>query len=116
MSDNVKSLDATKERVGERVQEAKQRLRGVARDVEQKYQRVAEEMRKEAERASTAAREGYSVAAENVRTGYGRVEKDLTRLSEDVNDYVRDNPAKAVLIAAGVGFLLGLVFKSSGRD
>jgi ElaB/YqjD/DUF883 family membrane-anchored ribosome-binding protein len=30
-------------------------------------------------------------------------------LSDDVGDYVRDNPARAVLVAAGVGFLIGLL-------
>jgi ElaB/YqjD/DUF883 family membrane-anchored ribosome-binding protein len=34
-----------------------------------------------------------------------------------VSLYVRDNPAKAVMIAAGVGFLLGLVVRGrGGRD
>ena len=37
-------------------------------------------------------------------------------MSREVSLYVRDNPAKAVLIAAGVGFLLGLVVRGSRDD
>ena len=65
---------------------------------------------------STAARERYGVAAERARQGYDKARKDLDHLTQDVNEYVRDNPAKAVLIAAGVGFLIGLLFRGRGRD
>jgi len=33
-----------------------------------------------------------------------------------VGFYVRDNPGKALLLAAGVGFLLGLVVRGRGGD
>jgi ElaB/YqjD/DUF883 family membrane-anchored ribosome-binding protein len=32
-------------------------------------------------------------------------------LQEDGEDYVRENPMKAVLTALGVGFVLGLIFR-----
>ena len=62
------------------------------------------------------AREKANLAAENVRVGYERARKDLGHVNEDLNDYVRDNPARSVLIAAGIGFVLGLILRGGGRN
>jgi ElaB/YqjD/DUF883 family membrane-anchored ribosome-binding protein len=32
-------------------------------------------------------------------------------VSSDVNDFVQENPGRAVLLAAGVGFLIGLLVR-----
>jgi ElaB/YqjD/DUF883 family membrane-anchored ribosome-binding protein len=54
---------------------------------------------------------------ENAQKTYERVRSEAGNLSREVSLYVRDNPAKAVMIAAGVGFLLGLVVRGrGGRD
>jgi ElaB/YqjD/DUF883 family membrane-anchored ribosome-binding protein len=34
--------------------------------------------------------------------------------NRDLNDFVQEHPARAVLMAAGVGFLLGLLFRRRG--
>ena len=73
-------------------------------------------VKEKAGQVSTAARESYGVAAERARHGYDKARKDLDHLTQDVNEYVRDNPGKSVLIAAGVGFLIGLIFRGRGRD
>lgn len=109
-------VDYAKEKLGEGVEYAKERLGEVARDVEQRYQKVAEEMRKEAEKAKVKAREQMGVAAEGLRTGYDKVRKDANELTDDFNDYVRDNPGKSVLIAAAAGFIVGLILRGSDRD
>ena len=112
-----KTVEEVEEKLGEAAaaapQAGRERISEVARGVEQRYQRVAEEMRREAERASKAAREKVETAVSGLRQGYGKVRKDASRLTEDVTDYVRDNPGKSVLIAAVVGFLLGLLFRRS---
>ncbi len=77
--------------------------------------KASTQIRETAGKASEAAREGYSVAKENVRQGYDRVSKDMGQLSEDVNEYVRHNPGKSVLIAAAVGFFLGAVLRGGRR-
>ena len=48
--------------------------------------------------------------------GYDRVRKDVGELSTDVNEYVRDNPGKSILIAAAAGFLLGLLLRPRRDD
>jgi ElaB/YqjD/DUF883 family membrane-anchored ribosome-binding protein len=109
-------VEYAKEKLGEGVEYAKERLGEVAKDVEKRYQKVAEEMRKEAEKAKEKAKERMDVAVEGLRTGYDKVRKDVGELTDDFNDYVRDNPGKAVLIAAAVGFVVGLLIRSSDRD
>ena len=37
--------------------------------------------------------------------------KRVRTLREDGEDYVRENPTKAVFTALGVGFMLGLIFR-----
>jgi ElaB/YqjD/DUF883 family membrane-anchored ribosome-binding protein len=110
----AKTVDDVEEKLAEAAQGSRERINEVARGVEQRYQRVAEEMRREAERASKVAKEKVETAVTGLREGYGKVRKDVDHLGEDVSDYVRDNPGKSLLMAAVVGFLLGLLFRRSG--
>jgi len=107
-----KTADVIEDKVGE----ARERLSEVARGAGERYQKVAEEMRREAERATQAAREKVDTAVKGIRAGYGKVSKNVGSVTEDVADYVRDNPGRSLLIAAGVGFLIGLLFRRSSDD
>ena len=84
--------------------------------VKEKAGEATSRVKEKAEQVSTVAREQYGVAAQRARQGYDKARKDLDHLTQDVNEYVRDNPGKAVLIAAGVGFLIGLVFRGRSHD
>ena len=66
-------------------------------------------------RGADKARETYGDVSENAQKTYERVRSEAGNLSREVSLYVRDNPAKAVAIAAGVGFLLGLVARGRNR-
>jgi ElaB/YqjD/DUF883 family membrane-anchored ribosome-binding protein len=112
----AKTVDDVQEKVSEAAQAGRERLNEVARGVEQRYQKVAEEMRREAERASAAARAKVENAMGQLREGYGKVSKNVGSASEDVADFVRDNPGKSLAIAAVVGFLLGLLFRRASDD
>lgn len=97
------------------------RYRKVSDDVRRGAERASDEIRKGAERASDEIRKGADRAKEtvedvsrNARRSYDRVRSEAGNLSRDVSLYVRDNPGKSVLIAAGVGFLLGLVARRRG--
>jgi len=67
-----------------------------------------------ADRARGVAKEQAEVAVERLKGGYDKVHKDFDKLRGDVEDYVRDNPGKSVLMAAGVGFLVGVVLRRRG--
>jgi ElaB/YqjD/DUF883 family membrane-anchored ribosome-binding protein len=91
------------------------KFQDVSKDVRRGAERASDEIKKGYERASQTARDGYDEASRNLRKGYKKVRKDFDGLTKDVNEYVRDNPGKSVLIAAGVGFVIGLLFRG-GRD
>ena len=129
MSDNVKDFDQSKgkmadtgaeagRKVGEQLDKAREKFSEVAVDVEEKVKTLGEEATKasgqarmNAEKVGVAAKESYGVAKDKVRYGYEKARKDMDHLVEDVNEYVRDNPSKSILVAAGAGFLLGLLMR-----
>ncbi len=123
---------------------ARERFQRLSQDVQGRYEKVSDDVRRGAERASSeirrgaeaaregydrvregaregydkvreGAREGYDKVREGAREGYDKVREHAGDWSRDLSYYVRDNPGKAVLIAAGVGFLFGLLVRR-GRD
>ncbi len=98
------------------------------------YRKISDDVRRGAERASSeirrgretakekyqdvaeTAREKYRDVADTARRSYTRVSSEAGNVSREVSLYVRDNPGKSVLIAAGVGFLLGLLIRRGGGD
>ncbi len=62
-----------------------------------------------ARQAADGAREGYQRAAEHAREGYNRISGEFERGYEVSRDMIRENPARAVATAFGVGVLMGVV-------
>jgi len=117
------NAETARGRVSEGVASARDRFQRLGEDMQGRYRQVSEDVRRGAERASAEirrgterARESYEELAESARQGYDRVRSDAGNLSREVGFYVRDNPGKALLIAAGVGFLLGLIARGRGDD
>jgi len=100
---------------------ARQRFQRLGEEVQSKYKKVSEDVRRGAERASEEirrgaerARETYEEVAENAQRTYQRARSEAGNVSREVSLYVRDNPGKALLMAAGAGFLLGLLARGRG--
>ncbi|HEX6862905.1 MAG TPA: DUF883 C-terminal domain-containing protein [Thermoanaerobaculia bacterium] len=117
------NAETARGRGAETVAAARERFQRLGDDMQGRYRAVSADVRKGAERASAEirrgaerARESYSDVADNARRGYDKVRTDAGELTREVGFYVRDNPGKALLIAAGVGFLLGLVARGRGDD
>lgn len=108
-------LAGVREKVTKMATDVQTKFQGVSQDVRRGAERASSEIKRGYERASQSARDGYGEASRNLRKGYQKVRKDFDGLTQDVNEYVRDNPGKSVLIAAGVGFVIGLLFRG-GRD
>jgi ElaB/YqjD/DUF883 family membrane-anchored ribosome-binding protein len=100
-------LDAARERFDEAITGVEKRVRGIRKSAS----RASERVKEKAGKASEVARQKYEEARETARHGYDRVTKDLDELSNDVGEYVRDNPGKSVAIALGVGFLVGVLLR-----
>jgi ElaB/YqjD/DUF883 family membrane-anchored ribosome-binding protein len=79
-------------------------LRSAAGDLKSAAGAVAGEYRGKAEQAWDEARgkaeQAWDDATNRVRT-----------FQEDAEQYVRENPTKAVFTALGIGFILGLIFR-----
>ena len=112
----AEAVEKTKGAVNDGLDAARERFDSAADGVDARVHRVAGDVRQRAERASEMAREKYRVAADAAREGYVKVKTDIKRVSNDVNDYVRENPGKSLLMAAGVGFVIGLLVRRGNRD
>ena len=77
----------------EKLESSKQHARKAAEDLKSAAGAIAGEYRGKAEQA-------LGDATERVRT-----------FQEDAEQYVRENPTKAVFTALGIGFVLGLIFR-----
>jgi ElaB/YqjD/DUF883 family membrane-anchored ribosome-binding protein len=117
------SAEKAVEAVTDGVAAARDKFQRLGDDVQHRYKQVSKDVRRSAERASKeirrgaeAARESYRDAADKVQDGYRKASKDLKRVGRDVGEYVRENPGKSVLIAAGVGFLVGLIVRRRDDD
>ncbi|KAB2964203.1 MAG: DUF883 family protein [Thermoanaerobaculia bacterium] len=110
------AVSGAREVIGEGLDEARDRFEGAAEELGSSARRTQRELRRRAERLGAATRERYDAAVEGVRHGYERVRKDAGDLADDVNVYVRENPGKSILIAAGVGFLVGMLMRGRRRD
>jgi ElaB/YqjD/DUF883 family membrane-anchored ribosome-binding protein len=115
--------ETARRRGAESVAAARERFQKLGDDMQGRYREVSDDVRRGAERASAEirrgaerARESYQDVADNARRGYDKVRSEAGDLTREVGFYVRDNPGKALLIAAGVGFLLGLVARGRGDD
>lgn len=80
--------------------------------MQDRFREASEDVKQGAEKASAEIRRGYERASDAAREGYVRMEKDLESLNSGLQAYVKENPAKAVLMAAGAGFLIGLLMRS----
>ena len=96
-----------------KLQSSKEHARKAAEDLKSAAGAFAEEYRGKAEQAWGDARgkaeEAWGDATSRVRT-----------FQEDAEQYVRENPTKAVFTALGIGFVLGLIFgvdfESAGNE
>jgi ElaB/YqjD/DUF883 family membrane-anchored ribosome-binding protein len=104
VEEEPKGVQQARAVVSEKLGVAKEKLGEVSQAAGKRLQ----EVKGQAGEATQVAREK---AAEGLKQGYDRVRKDFDDLSADVNVYVKDNPGRSVLIAAGVGFLLGMLIR-----
>ena len=135
MADNVKdfetgketpaddTIEVSKSKVTEQLGKARDKFSQVADELEKQAKaigegtsKVTQQVKEGAGKASEATKEKYGVAKEKVKYGYGKARKDFDTLTEDVNEYTRDNPGKAVLMAAGIGFVVGLLLRPRRHD
>lgn len=97
------------------VARARQRLQSVRDDIKVQAGKAKEVARERYEGARENLKQGYGTARESLKQGYDKARKDFDQLTDDVGVYVRDNPGRSVLIAAGIGFLIGFLVRTDRR-
>ena len=88
----------------DKLESSKQHARKAAEDLRSAAGAIAEEYRGKAEQkwgeARGKAEQAWGDATDRART-----------FQEDAEQYVRENPTKAIFTAVGIGFVLGLIFR-----
>jgi ElaB/YqjD/DUF883 family membrane-anchored ribosome-binding protein len=84
---------------------------GETDDLKSKAVQMGETLRDMGGHVRDAAREQYEHVRDRA-AGYVKAGRDKAReLEEGVESYVQENPIHAVLIAAGIGLLIGLLWR-----
>jgi ElaB/YqjD/DUF883 family membrane-anchored ribosome-binding protein len=101
-------VEKTRDAVNDGFDSVHETIDETANDLDRRYRRTASKLQRLSDRARDQV--------EGVKETYTRASKNLARLNQDLNEYVSDNPRRSVLIAAGVGFLVGwIVLRRSER-
>jgi len=94
---------------------SKMHARKAAEDLRDAAGAVAGEYRGKAEQAWTEARgkaeKVWTDARGRAEEAWGDAQTRARTFQDDAEEYVRENPTKAIFTALGVGFVLGLIFR-----
>jgi ElaB/YqjD/DUF883 family membrane-anchored ribosome-binding protein len=104
-------VDRAREVVKDGLDSVKGTFNNGADNLDRLYRSTVTDVRDTSERISENAREQLDDIRYFARRRYRHARKTLARLSGDARDYVSDNPGQSLLIAAGIGFLAGLVVR-----
>lgn len=104
-------VDSAREVVNDGLDSVKGRFNDGADNLDRFYRSTVSQARDASERIAENARERLDDVKDSTREGYRHARKTFSRLPGDARDYVSDNPGLSLLIAAGIGFLAGLVVR-----
>lgn len=104
--DFAKNTGAQAAKVKEKTVEAAHTLSATAKEKAGQYKAVASE---KADHYRAVAADKATQAKENAQQQYENSRVRAKEIHVTVEDYIRQNPTKAVLGALGVGFLIGLI-------
>ena len=87
-----------------KLQSSKDHARKAAEDLKSAAGAFAEEYRGKAEQA-------WGEARGKAEQAWGDARSRVRTFQDDAEQYVRENPTKAIFTALGIGFVLGLIFR-----
>jgi ElaB/YqjD/DUF883 family membrane-anchored ribosome-binding protein len=119
MARNTKTAERVKDGVGELVKKtrgvvnhgldsAEKTLDNRVDRLDRSYRETVAQVRGRAERVSKIVQARVDDARKSLLGRYMRTRKKVSRLQRDTEKYVRDNPGRVLLTAAGLGLLVGM--------
>jgi ElaB/YqjD/DUF883 family membrane-anchored ribosome-binding protein len=86
---------------------------GFAEQAQQMGQKVSENLRDLGGQVRDQAQQKYSDLSDQAREYYDQGRQKAQEWEQGLESYIQEKPLQAVMIAAGVGVLLGLLWKRS---
>lgn len=111
-----RGLTAAREQAQEVSEAMNEKLADLGAAAKRTGEKARDYAREQGEKARDFAKEQYEARAEQMRRGYSQVKDTAGEWSDDLTDYVRENPGRSLLAAAGVGFVIGLLVRGIRRD
>ena len=90
---------------------AGQGQQGGAAQLKEKAQEVKDNLREMGSQARDVAKEQYENLRSQANEYYEQGRERINEYTESLEQYVQEQPIKSLLIAAGVGVLLGILWK-----
>ena len=84
---------------------------GVTQQLKDKASEVAQSLRDAGSNVTEKAREQYDNLRESASEYYDYGREQALEWQQQAEDYIREQPLKSVLIAAGVGIVLGVLWR-----
>ena len=82
-------------------------------DIKDKAQAVGQNLRDLGSQVRDVAKEKYGQVSDQARDYYEQGRNMATEWEQGIESYVQQKPVQALLMAAGVGLLLGVLWKRS---
>ena len=84
-----------------------------ASDLRDNAAQVGQQLRDMGGQVKDAAKEQYNNLRDKASDYYSQGKETVEQYTDTVEQYIQDQPIKAVLIAAGVGLVIGYLWKRS---
>jgi ElaB/YqjD/DUF883 family membrane-anchored ribosome-binding protein len=110
------TADKAREVINEGLGTAKSALGSGVEELDRRYRRTLSQVQGGAQRFSEQAREQLSGARKSVQERYVQTKDSLVSIDRNTREYVSANPGKSLLLAAGLGFLIGFLTRSRKGD
>lgn len=92
---------------------AMDQIKGKAQEAKDKLREMGSAASEQVNQIKDSASEYYQQGREKAQEYYEQGRQKAMELEQNLEDYVREQPLKSVMIAAGVGLLLGILWRRS---
>jgi ElaB/YqjD/DUF883 family membrane-anchored ribosome-binding protein len=92
---------------------AVEQIKGKAQEAKEKLREMGSAASQQVNELKESATEYYQQGREKAQEYYEQGRQKAMELEQNLEEYVREQPIKSVMIAAGIGLLLGILWRRS---